>query len=438
MGTFPPPFPTPFLAPRHFSLIGDSRVAQINVQQGQLPSLAGYHFFNVANLLLGHNMHLVAQYGVSGYRTDQFLQAGMASLLTDTSDTVIFPFQAVNDISQAAGGFTNTYVASPYFGQSVNAANVAQVAAANVMTAINVVLSAGKRVIVISEPGAQSFSTSATVGAVLEFNERMRNFCEAKRGVLYWDCTPILWSPAASSSAITFVSGYSGDGTHINLTKGGYFLGKAFAGWLTSLLPAYEVRPSSILDCNANSPMQLVTNALFNATTGGSTSGSGTVTGSVPSGFAVTATSAGTSVTLTTPANSAGFGNDLRLVISTTGADSVLVDYSPSTSLWASGDILQFACDVAVAAASSNFYVWANNIMSVDGSAPNVFDGYAADANGAGPTEAYTYHFQTMAAAVPSGAVKNWSIARLQLRFAGAGSATVNISRFSYRKRFTL
>ncbi len=429
------PDKTKAFAPRTVSIIGDSRSAQVNSQAGAITSLAGFHWLNTANALMGHPLKLRANYGISGNRSDQFLATNLNAALNDSSDILIFGSAAVNDISQASSGnFTNVN------GVAVSMANVASVAAANIITAITLSIARGKRVIVVAETGSQSFTTPSTVGAVCEYNERVRDFVENARSVAFWDITQSLWSPTASSSAITFRANYSGDGTHPNLVYGAYYLGKAFATWLSPLILPTEFRPAAQWESNANSAYQLITNPLFSTLTGGAKAGAGTVTGNVPASWTLTPTLASTSVMVTNGSEPNGFGNTITLAVTGSAADVINLDFSPSNANYNLGDILQASIDISVAAGSSNAHVYLNGIYNTSAGAPNVFDLYNDGTNGPGPNVAYTYSLQTLPIALPSGGgvTQGYVILRLSLVLTGAGNITVTLSRPSLRRRFSL
>ena len=134
------------LAPKSFSIIGDSRAANLYVSVGVPTTLSSYQWFNWANDINGHNMLLIANYGISGYRSDQFLNSNLQAALADSAETLIFNSPAVNDIGQCTTPYTNVN------GVAVSCSNVASVAAGNVKAAAAQAVAAGKRVILVKAP----------------------------------------------------------------------------------------------------------------------------------------------------------------------------------------------------------------------------------------------------------------------------------------------
>ncbi len=416
--------------PKLVSMIGDSRAAQQKADVTTLQSGTSWQALNVANALMGNPLKTVGNYGISGNRTDQYFASNLTTSIGDTSEIVIFWSCCVNDISQALGGYTSVS------GTSITMSNVAQVAAQNAINAVTAALQAGKRVILVSEPGSSGF-TSAQVAAVAEVNQRLAEFTENTPGVLLWDIRPVIWDSTTSSTAIVFKSGYSFDGTHLN-SKGGYFAGKALATFLAPIVPAYQAWKA--VDYQAG-PNQLVSNAIFSTVTGGTHDGSGTVTGNIPSGWNVRPLSSTTSVAVSSSADSDA-GNDVTLTITASAVDTIYFDFNVDSSLYSLGDVVQAGCDVSVASGSSNAYVYLSPILATtvagSTSAPNVFALYGSIGEGAGPTEAYQWHMQTLPVAIPVGGSKAYVIHRVTIGFTGPGNFTGTFSKCGLRRRFGL
>lgn len=416
------------LAPKSFSIIGDSRAANLYVSVGVPTTLSSYQWFNWANDINGHNMLLIANYGISGYRSDQFLNSNLQAALADSAETLIFNSPAVNDIGQCTTPYTNLN------GVAVSCSNVASVAAGNVKAAAAQAVAAGKRVILVGETGNTAFTTTSQVGPVLEVNERLRDFAEQTRGVYYFDPTIDLWNPTTSTTAIAFKTGVSQDGLHPN-TLGSYYIGQHFASWIQSLVPYYEFRPCSITDNSTNTAYSYMTNPLFNTLTGGTKQGTGTITGNVPSGFRISAgANASSAITVTSAADPAGCGNDVTLAMTVTAADTLNIAYvPPSFSL---GDIFQTSVDVSVASGSSNFTLALQPQVVVTGTTTASISDLLGTSYGSFPTTAYSLHMQTIPYLIPSTGTPNYINDVLYFTFSGAGSATVTLSRWDAKKRF--
>jgi len=403
--------------PGSFSMIGDSRAEFLSYIEGHLNYASGYQWFNAANALSGQNMLLIANYGISGDRSDQFLNANLAAALSDTAGVLIFNSGAANDIGQCTDSYINSN------GVVVTCSNVSAVAAANIINAAQAALTAGKQVILVSETGNTAF-TSSQVQAVFEYNQSLQSYAAQTPGVNYFDATPYYWSASTSPSAIFFQPGVSTDGLHPN-TLGSFYIGQAFSGWIPSAMPRYKYVPPSNGKDTTN---DYLANPLFENPTGGSTIGS--VTGPIPASFTVKA-GQGTTITSATVPDPNGFGNDLVLSITATTADlqtSVMV--SPGTSSWNLGDTAYFSAAVNVAAGSSNFYCFLQPVITTSGGTIEAFDMVSNSMLGPGPSSAYSYLLQTQPLTIPSTGTKDSMVVTLNLNFSAAGSATVTISRF--------
>lgn len=428
-GVYPPPIPSRQIVPKTVCMLGDSRAAQLNVQTGFIQSISGYQPFNVANALMGHQLILTGNYGISGNRSDQFVSANLPAMVSDTCEIAIINGGSVNNISQAGAGYTDVN------GNVISLSNVARFAVADLIRAANALVAAGKYVIVISDPGSTSFATTGTVGAVLEFNQRMNEYTQSAKA-LWIDITPTVWAPASSASAIVWNTGLSYDGLHFNL-YGAHKVGIVLASFLLPLFPFIENRPVSIADTQATNPYQLIGNGLYTNLAGGSKTGAGTISGNVPLGFEVHAGAATTTVTVTSGTAAGGFGNYAQLAISTTAPDVIYFDFFVNSANYNIGDILQMSGDVTVASGANQCYVFASPQFNTSSGTPNVFDVGSFDGEGAMPNDAaYAYHMQTKPYKLPIADTKGYVIWRVQISMLATGNATVKFERPSLRRRF--
>lgn len=423
--------------PFKFDHIGDSRTANLTVGgQGGFGN-GGSHWFHAANSLLGKRMRLGLNLGLSGFRSDEYLAAGLSSALASDSGWLVFGFPVVNDMAPNNAGSSTTYPYTNLSGTSVTQANVAQVSFNNIKTAALQALAAGKNVIVCEEPGATGFTT-AQMTSLLEFNNRLRAFARATPGVYLFSANPIIWNPTGSSTGITFKTGYSTDGTHYT-ALGAYNVGKAFAAFIGPLLPYADNGQALLADTTANNPYQLIRNPLFNTTTGGTSSNLTLSSGTVPAGWALSASSAGlATVTITNPADPNGFGNGVQMAITTTGACTLAFECNaPANTDWNLTDTLAAGIDASVAAGSSNFAVFFQTQIATNNGTLDLWDMYPITF-GNGPTEAYSYRLRSPDSGVKAGATsKTYVAARARMQFTAAGSGTVTWSRPTFDRIIT-
>lgn len=421
--------------------IGDSRTAHLLTGGlSEQTALSSRHWWNHYNALAGQPMPLAGVFAESGRRTDEYINTYLQQALASGCQWLIFGFPCVNDISQAAAGYTNSD------GVAVTLANVVAVAAAKLQAAMLTAKAAGKRVISLSEPGASNF-TQAQVTCVFEFNARMRAWCAAN-GIEYFDVTPTLWAPTSSATAIAFRSGYTSndagaaDPTHFS-TRGAYYLGKAFQSFFAGRVSAPDFLTASIADVYATNPLSLYINPLFNTATGGTDAAAGGTINNLanlPSGNRAVVR-AGVTCTITQAANADGFGNDVTLAFTTTAAALCQIDQSIPIGNWSLSDYIQAGYEVSVAAGSVNASVYQALSIATDAGTPNSFCLYSAASGfgtyyGPGPTEAYTYKLLTPPTRAKAGSTsKTFVSAPLMVALAGNGSAiTLTLRRGLLRK----
>lgn len=420
-----------------FVAIGDSRTDQLFYSTvdaaGYRSTPTGRHYFNVANALLGQPWTMVASYGISGLRSDQYLTINLQNVLNTNAEYVLWGPPGVNDITQSVNGYTDAY------GRSITISNVADIVAQNIKTAVIAMINSGKKVILSTEWGSTSLTT-AGVGQLFRLNEYLRYIAKNYPGVYLWDGTGVLWNQTGSATALAFNTGYSTDGTHMD-TLGGYYGGKSFAAFMQNITPVTDFGMSNIADVYSTNSLQILQNPLFQTLTGGNSSGA-VITGNVPSGWTIVG-SGTTSITVSSATNANGYGNDITLAITASAADSVRFQQGAiPLSSWGVADVMFFGAEVAVAAGSSNASVWAELQINTTLGTPSNFSLYADRTYfGAGPTEAYNYKLQTIPRGVTPGSTTNaggYVSPRLHFDFKAAGSATITIRRPFLRKQLTV
>lgn len=425
-----------------FTLIGDSRIAQYAADiNNPVLSINGQHYFAWANAILGQPLQVVANFGISGVRSDQYIATNGAAAIASPSQWVHVGPPAVNDITQALSP-TYTTVGSPYFsgGTTVTMANVASVVAGQIKAYCLACVAEGKKVLLSTEHGSTSF-TSAQTAAVFQINEYLRYISLTYPNIYLWDGAKDYWNPTGSSTAISFRAGYSGDGIH-SIIPGGYAMGVSLASFLgTSLYSPNDYTASNLADTPATNAQSLIDNGLFTTLTGGSVTGGLVLTsGTIPANWQM-AGAATSSVVVTSGANAKGYGNDLTLAITAGAADSITFSHNSFGGTITVNDKVSAGVEVQVTAGSSNFAPWQSVTMSSPQGSPNYYCLYGARSAsiGSGPTTAYTVTLYNPY----GGFAKNSTSITLakhliNFDFAAAGSATVTLRRAVVRKQLAI
>lgn len=445
------------LSPAMFDLAGNSRTTLTNVGGTPGQGTNAQSWFVNANALAGQRYVLGIQNGGSGCRTDQFLagpiiapmlssQAGwlvIDGFLNDLAAQTGNGLQASNSCSNAGGAFPFTN----NFGETVTQTNVGQLAAQHIINAALSALAIGKKVVIISEPGSALLST-ASVGQMYDGNARLLAFARQNPGnVVYVDFNHLVWDPIASSTLVGFVgtTACASDGVHPTALCGA-LAAPAFNLAMSTPIPFTDTLIASINDNQTTNPRQLIANALFTNLTGGTTAGCGTITGNIPSGWAVNCGLASTNITITSAASTwcsgvGRCGNDITLAITCAGAGVINFQSSaPSTALWNLTDIFQFSISASVAAGSSNFAVYANASVNTSGGGNNFYGNYAGvgAVYGPGPTTAYAMTLTTPtnqgAGSVLTTGTKSFVLGQAIVYCSAAGSGTVTFSRASFNR----
>lgn len=421
-------------------LVGDSRSSQQGTSyttiNGQFTPFAktSQGWLPVAAALANQRYIFGQDFGVSGLRSDQYTTpAIMANVLASPSGWVMVGPGGVNDISQSTTGFTNVN------GVSVTTANVALVAAQNIVAACNQIVAKGKKVILVAEPGSTTFST-ANIASMFELNQRLWAYAQATPDVYYWSYADAVYNANSSGTAIAFKTNFSVDGTHLS-TQGSFAAAASFNTAFQNFFSPIDYAIDNIADTNTTNPRQLIVNPLFTTLTGGANTNITLTSGTVPSGWTIFSTNASTAVTITSAAEANGNGNAITLALTTTGADTVrFYPTAVANSLWTLNDTFQAGMNVTVASGASN----ANLYMSCE-AVTNVgnnqqFDLYSGfTSNGAFPATAQTLQLLTLPRPVLPGSTSQSFIipARLYVPFSAAGSMTVTLSRAFCNRTFS-
>lgn len=405
-------------------LLGDSRNDQHStgtvIAYGNKRTKSAVHWLNWYNALSNQPINVLAKYAVSNTQTSDLAGQVASVLALPVLPQFAFIWTGVNDWS---GSVT------------------ASVAASNIADSCYLLGNAGITPVVFSESGTTAMTSVASITWLFEFNERLRDLADNNRKILLFDTGATLWDPSAATWSSTpvpnFKAGYLTDATHPG-NLGGYNLGVAFGTWFSGRVTPFESRSSVLGEMVfANNPLALIANGLFTTTTGGTSSGSGAVVGNVPASWNLAKGAAGSSTTISASAGS--HGNDLSLVMTTGGADTIKLTQDVAAGPKAAaaiGDILQAGAEIVVSAGTNLQGV--NCIHEYnDGSASYTYiDLYCQVASAGNGPQAYTATLQPFPmtlSTTPSG----WITTRLEWVFSGAGGATTLLRRAKFRKRIT-
>lgn len=412
-----------------FDIAGDSRAADVSSSVGRRWK-SGLNWWVQANMIMGQVMKLGGIFGTSGLRSDQWITNFMPSLLLSDAKWVVFGSLGgvVNDLSQAnSAPYTDTIT-----GVAVTNTNVALVTAQNKQNKIKLLLRQGKHVVIMAETGATGL-VAASITALFEHNMLMREFALSTPNCYWLDLRPVLWDATTSTTAIAFKTGYAYDTTHFN-NLGAYFGGKEAAVFFAGLFRKARWPSFSVLDNNAVNPRQLIENINFNTLTGGTVSGGFTLTGTVPAFWQLLSTLTTTNITVTASADPEGFGNRVKLAITTVGADTIRFrDNAIANSKWNLTDKIRGGIRCNVTAGSSKARVYWESIVNTGGTGGETasnFDGYATVD---GPTEAYSYDFLSEPV-LPNGTTKGFLTPTADIIFSAAGNATVEFFQPTYER----
>lgn len=415
-----------------YDVIGDSRAADTTVATATQVGLQGTNWLNWANVLTGNRFVLNNVFATAGARSDEYIRTYWGQVMTSSSKYLIWNYPIVNDLAQSVAGYVTAD------GVTVTSANAARLIASRIQARVTEATDAGKIVIFTLEPGATNLD-AATVMQLHDFNLRMRTFGRTQSGVIVWSANSALWNPTASATVIGFRTGMlkTGDTTHYGVL-GGYTAGSHFATNVIPYLnlPWSDTQIASINDTFGQNPRQMIRNALFNTTSGGTRTTIGG-SGNVPSGWRIVG-AAGTTADITSAANASGFGNDITLTITSTGSDTVTFDStSVATTDFTVDDQFDFEAEVDVAIGSSKAGVHSNLQVSTNLGTSSWWCMYGGAAGlEPYPEVAYSMKLKSQKATALAGSTSTVFLSpRINVFFTSAGNATVTIRRVSCTKR---
>jgi hypothetical protein len=416
-------------------LLGDSRNDQATsggaIVNGLTRTKTALSWFNWYNALNNQPLQLVAKFAISGSQTSSVYDTGSRAAGNAPADQVASVL-ALNPLPQFAfiwsgiNDLSNTVLPIISF--------------ANIKNGCLALLNAGITPVVFLESGSTNLNTATLIARLFEYNERLRGLGESNPQIFIFDAAAPMWDPTGAAwtatPAVVFKTGYSLDGTHpTNLA--GNAIGVAFGSWFGTPTKGVESRPATFGEfIFANNPLDAVLNGLFTTTTGGATSGAGTLSsGTVPANWTLNLGAAGSTSTLSTAAGVAG--NVLTNVITVTGATILkLQQDAPTAAKNAAGlgDIFQCGWELTVTAGTN---LQGINVIHEYNDGTNTFTYYDmyCQASAANGPQAFTVQCQPLPMTLTSLPASGWITTRIEIVFSGAGGATVGMGRVRNRKR---
>ncbi|KQM60048.1 MULTISPECIES: SGNH/GDSL hydrolase family protein [unclassified Sphingomonas] len=268
-----------FSRPRDvISATGDSRIDGIYVDPFKLTYGARSPLV-VAKALLGQRFVVGLTYGVSGERTDQILKR----MLDGTGDPrktnagIMYLQCGVNDVAQTSSTGPAIFV-DAVSGATITIANVAENAAKNIRTMVQLALDAAMIVVVENEVGANGINSVEKTAALMDLRQMLTEYGEVTPNVYVHDAFAIITNPTASATGIVLRPTLVYDVTHPN-ALGGYLWGKSLSALFDRLItPARgSIMIQNVAEAAGNGRRQLLANPLF-ATASGGNAGTGVST----------------------------------------------------------------------------------------------------------------------------------------------------------------
>jgi len=400
--------------PHVVTALGDSRIAAIYTNAGQ-GSYSAHSPLNWANALSDQRLVVGATFGVSGDRTDQMIARLNSAIATGAG--MLYLQGGLNDIAQ-------NY---PTAGSS------GATAFANIRAMADAARQAGMIVVIEMEVGSNVISTSALCGQVNELNARLYEYAERTPGILLHDARPVVLQTDFSATAMSYRTGYTYDGTHVN-GRGAYYWAKSLALLLQSVVPPRAaVRMVGRAEAVGNGRRNYLANPCFVPATGGGAN-DGT-SGTVPSGWSASK-SAGATGAFGNEVDAAGLGN--HVVVAATFAaqgDYVRLYQDVNPASWDVGEVVEGTAKITVSSPVNMAIAHLNVQANVGGSSYDNFALYGLDTV-LGPDEGYTATVKTRPFVIPAG-TKGWLTMCLWMRGGGAGSANVVVHHAAMRRRET-
>lgn len=406
---------------RHIvAAIGDSRAAAIAIDALKLLYSASSGL-NWANAMLGGRLVVLPGFGVSGERTDQIMTR--IDLAIATGAGTLYILCGVNDVAQQ------------YPGPAASGGT----AFLNIRFMAERAIAAGMIVVIELEAGADNLDIRQ-VAQVAELNALLLEWAEGMSGVHISDARGAVMDP--SRPLTKFRPGMSQDGVHQG-PRGSFCHGRVLAPILAGICGPRPLAVQAASEVPNAGRRQLLKNALFTTTTGGTLVGN--VTGTVPANWLVR-TGGMVSVAVSTRADPDGLGNNMVLDISFgMPGDEVQIVQDVSAGDWIGGDIVQpiaVAELLAPTEAVNLITVLGINVIN-DDDEPNRQSVRASDGDGlvigaAGIHEPakLTLHSRPFRVLPPAG--RSYLSGQIRIRAAAAGTARIAIRSFGMRRRDTL
>jgi hypothetical protein len=407
-----------------FAMIGTSRESQ-QYSYGN----TGWQYFNWANYLDGHKYQLVYNAGCSGQTTRVFIAGtGCATIIGPNYGIGLYGALGSKARFVVIGGIVND--PASYTGDQIwSNAVIGAEPGTGILQAAQQIIGNGQIPVITLEYGQNTLTNVAgKITQILRYNQIAREFCATGQAICL-DFPSAIWNPTSTTgSLITFVANSSQDNTHSNYL-GGYLLGQVFDSALKNLVPPLNNLPDSLADSN-------ITNGLFVTQTGGTSSGAGTLTGNVPSGWTLTLPT-GVTATSSFVSDPAGFGYDWQLVIANaSGAAQIGTIYAQAnSSLTAAASLVYNAGGYVTTAAGSSGFIGteASAQLFWSGGNNSALDfGIQSITNNTATTAAYVETLVTAPPSTPTPATgygSNPVILSFFPGFSANGSATITIAR---------
>jgi hypothetical protein len=232
---------------------------------------------------------------------------------------------------------------------------------------------------------------------------------------------------------ISFKTNYSGDGTHAQQAAARAVGADFAANVLPAILPKIDTAPANLSDSIANGTNQLFRNPLFNTLTGGTAGGNFTLTsGTIPANVTISGSaSAGLAATVTSAANANGFGNDITLALSCTGAVSARIDLTTTVGDWNLTDLFEGRLEVDVASGGTGVSgVYAEMYVQTNAGTADWWANYSGNSGPMSTAGETALVLKTRKGGVLAGSTSKTSVQmRVYVTFSGAGSQTITLRR---------
>ena len=413
---------TPPCNQNEFAFIGDSRLAQVTVTNPpQSPRFNGFHWFTLANNLIGNRMVLPSGniQAVSGLRSDQYTASTYTDPVYASAACNLVLYGAVNDIGQ-------NYPAAGTSGST---------AFANIKVVANKWMDMGRRVIIPTETGATNQAANSTqVGQTALFNRLITQFCIEKPNCVLFPVASVFMDP---TQTMAFRSNVSGDGVHPNLVRGTIDGARLLANIMRPLIPAHTALVTTPGEVFANGGVQWFPNPTFQTTTGGNcvTTANLTVSGSQPQGITSCSSDVSGS-TLTSSVVAGPYGNDWVLNMTTAGGGKIHIQMDlTAIGTESPGDIFTANAEYDVAAGATAFQGCGFQFESNRNSTSYfTLSNYETTFNSSFDNTFKSFQIQSPPLTIQTG-TRGWLTNYLDCYFSGAGNATINLRRMGIWRR---